>query len=78
MPATEASSPMAPASASPSASDRHGVHALALKLQEFWADNGVWLQMYGLLKQKLSLLSEILLAASPSFTTALLLWAMLT
>ena len=30
-------------SASPSASDRHGVHAVALKLPEFWADNpGVW------------------------------------
>ena len=43
MPATEASLPPASASASSSASDRHSVHAIALKLPEFWADNThVW------------------------------------
>ena len=43
MPATEALLPPTSASASPSASDTHGVHAVALKLPEFWADNAcVW------------------------------------
>ena len=40
-PTTHSSSPSAPAS--DSASDRHRVHAVALKLPEFWADNAhVW------------------------------------
>ena len=39
----EASLPLASASASSSASDRHSVNAVALKLPEFWADSaGVW------------------------------------
>ena len=43
MPATETSLPPASASALSSASDRHSVHAVALKLPEFWADNArVW------------------------------------
>ena len=43
MPATDSSSTPALASVSPSASDRHRVHAVALKLTEFWADNAhVW------------------------------------
>ena len=43
MPATKASLPLASTSASSSASDRHGVHAEALKLSKFWADNAhVW------------------------------------
>ena len=43
MPVTEASSPPTSASASSSAPDRHIVHAVALKLPEFWADNAhVW------------------------------------
>ena len=43
MPATETSLPSASAPASNSASDRHSVHAVALKLPEFWADNAhVW------------------------------------
>ena len=39
MPVTEAFLPPALASASNSASDRHSVHDVALKLSEFWADN---------------------------------------
>ena len=43
MPATPSASPSASAPASISAPDRHSVHALALKLPEFWADNAhVW------------------------------------
>ena len=43
MPPTRSFSPSASAPASNSASDRHCVHAVALKLPEFWADNaGVW------------------------------------
>ena len=43
MPATETFLPLASASASSSASDRHSLHAVALKLPEFWADNKcVW------------------------------------
>ena len=40
MPATEASLPPTSASTSSSTSDRHSVHAVALKLPEFWAH--VW------------------------------------
>ena len=68
MPATETSLPPASDSASNSASDSHSMHAVALKLPEFWADNA-----HGLLKQKLSLQPNILLAAKPSFITGLLL-----
>ena len=39
---------------------------------------GLTTHVFGLLKRKLSLLSEVLLAAPQSFTTALLLWAVLT
>ena len=43
MPAMETSPPPASASASNSASDRHSMHTLALKLPEFWTDNvNVW------------------------------------
>ena len=43
MPATKTSLTLALASASPSALDRHSVHAVAIKLPEFCADNAhVW------------------------------------
>ena len=43
MPATEPSSVMSSTPASASASVRLGIHAVALKLPEFWADNSrVW------------------------------------
>ena len=43
MPATETSLPLASALASSSDSERHKVHAVALKLSEFWADyEHVW------------------------------------
>ena len=43
MPVTGTSLTPTSASASSSASDRHSVYAVALKLPEFWADNaGVW------------------------------------
>ena len=43
LPTTRSSSPSASAPASNSASDRHSVHAVALKLPNFWADNAcVW------------------------------------
>ena len=64
---THSSSTTTSDSASPSASDRQSAHAVALKLPEF-----------GLLKWKLNLPSKLLLAATPSFTTALLLWTKLT
>ena len=42
-PTTRSSSPSASAPASNSASDGHSVHAVAIKLPEFWADNArVW------------------------------------
>ena len=76
MPAMETSSALSSTLvlASASASDRLDVHAVALKLPKFWAYN----TREGFAQRKLSLLSEILLAGSPSFTTASLLQAMLT
>ena len=67
-PTTHASLPSASAPASDSASDKHILHAVALKLPEFWADNAhVWFA------QTEAQFAEVLLAAKPSFITALLL-----